>query len=139
LQFAPSRASVDGEAFRHNLERIAELAEEAGARVLFVDYPLRPLALGEHPHFENIYRGAGETSYAGFHQTHERYQRIVAGVAEARHLPFVDTRARMVSAAQQAYSGADFVHPNDVGAEIIASEVLDAFLELEWLSDPGEQ
>jgi lysophospholipase L1-like esterase len=128
---------VDLDSFRTNLERIAEVAEQAGTRVLFLDYPLRPLALGEHPHFRNVYQPAGEPSYAEFHQTHDRYQQLAAEVARVRKVPFIETRPRMVEFARNAYSTMDFVHPNNVGAEIIAGELLEALLELGWLRNTG--
>ena len=129
--------SVELDEYRRNLRRIAEVGRRHGFRVLFLDYPLRPLALGEHRRYRRVYRPAGEDSLAAFHATHARYQAEMRAVAREQGVPVLETTERMDAEGARAFDPIDFVHPNDVGARILGELLFEKLLALGWLPEPA--
>ncbi|MEN8180986.1 MAG: SGNH/GDSL hydrolase family protein [Myxococcota bacterium] len=128
-----SLKAVDLARFRENLERFVELSRQEDFHLLFVEYVLRPLELGEHPHHEAIYRKGGLPSLEAFHREHQRYQAVVRELAVREGIPLVETRDALTSSSELGFSAPDFTHPNAYGAEQIARALERALVELGWL------
>jgi lysophospholipase L1-like esterase len=130
----PDVPRVAPERFERNLQRFAELSRERGFHLLFVDYPLRPLAWGEHPHFKRVYGPSGHGSLAGFHAVHARYQGITRRVAAEEGVAFLETGHAFARRSEPLHGEWDFVHPNERGSVVLAQLVLDELVDRGWIS-----
>lgn len=112
-QLLPPAVSL--ERFGSNVRRMATAARAAGARIVFVDYPLRPLVPGEQLDPGMAYMGLPPlpTLYA----THARYQAVLAEAAAALAAPLVTTADAIT------FGSVDRVHPAPAGADVIATRV----------------
>jgi lysophospholipase L1-like esterase len=124
---------VDPERFERNLRRFAEISRERGFHLLLLDYPLRPLAWGEHPHYKRVYRPSGHGSLAGFHRVHARYQDRVRRVARDEGVAILETEPSFVRSEEPLHGAWDFVHPNARGATVLAQRILDELADLGWI------
>jgi lysophospholipase L1-like esterase len=130
---------VDPRRFERNLERFVEVAREHGIHLLFVDYPLRAIERGESLGEEGEivrYAMLGARSLEELHQLHRTAQRVVERVARREGVPFVETETALRASSQLPFSAYDLVHPNAVGARIVARRILERLRELGWLADP---
>jgi len=125
---APARFAAD-------LRRFAELARQHRFHLLFIDYPLRPLDWGEHPHDVRVYRPAGQASLADFHALHARYQALLQSVATEEGVPLLRTRDAFGRRADPLFGEWDFVHPNERGARELARLLLAKLAALDWLPE----
>ena len=119
--------------FPRNLVRIIEEVQKSGAKLLFVDTPLRPLDWGQEKVPDPMIETTGYSTQADFYETHDRYQASLAAVARARNVPLLVTRDELTSADVRHFSSRDFVHPNALGARAIARQMLEEFDRLGWL------
>jgi lysophospholipase L1-like esterase len=137
----PRVLRVDPQRFERNLRRFAAISRESGFHLLLLDYPLRPLAWGEHPHNARVYRPSGHVTLADFHRIHARYQALVRRVAHEEGVALLETRRVFARRDDPLYGEWDFVHPNALGAAELARLVLDELVALGWvhlpLSTPG--
>ena len=129
---------VSREEFGANLERIIEAANERGINLLFLDYPLRDSETGLHSQEIYLTKYYGVDTLAEFHRKHGEYQGILADIAGNHELLVVDTSGAMEKLSGTAHSEYDFVHPNALGARVVAQEVFAALLELGWIGEPQE-
>ena len=134
---SPRTAEWIRERFERNLRRFAEISRERGFHLLLLDYPLRPLAWGEHPHHARVYRASGHATLAGFHRTHARYQAVVSRVAQEEGVALLETRRVFARRDNPLYGEWDFVHPNALGATELARLVLDELVALGWVHLPS--
>ena len=124
---------VSSEEFEYNLQRIVDLSRDAGARVLFIDYPLRRIERGMGQMEDKWLGFWGNATLAEFHEKHYGYQQIAADVAAANRVPFVETRPFLEVADPPGFDDIDLVHPIEPGVQIIANTVLDRLVQLNWI------
>jgi lysophospholipase L1-like esterase len=124
--------------FEADLRRFVELAREHRFQLLLLDYPLRPLAWGEHPHHAKVYRPSGQTSLAEFHQVHARYQAVVRSVAAREGIPLLATGEEFGARVEPLFGDLDFVHPNAHGARVLAKLLREQLGLLGWIPEPAE-
>jgi lysophospholipase L1-like esterase len=123
--------------FEAVLRRVAALSRERGFDLLFVDYPLRPEAWGEHPHYAKVYRRAGHSDLASFHELHRRYQEVVRRVAAEEGVARFESADLLSDRADPGFGLLDFVHPNRRGAQLLAVGLADFFEASGWLPAPA--
>jgi len=133
----PRVLRVDPQRFERNLRRFAEISRERGFHLLLLDYPLRPLAWGEHPHNAKVYRTSGHATLAGFHRIHARYQALLRRVAQEEGVALLETGQVFARRDNPLYGEWDFVHPNALGATELARLVLDELVALGWVHLPS--
>jgi len=123
------------EEFRKNIERFTEVAREHNIKLLFIDYPLRDSRTMFTPSERNLARAYGATSLPEISQTNRTYQEILLEIANAEKVPIVDTVSfsKSLDREHSMFSYYDFVHPNQIGARIIAEQIYDKLLVLGWL------
>jgi lysophospholipase L1-like esterase len=115
------------ERFRRNLERIIELGDAHGFRVLLLDYPLpepKPSAPPLRAERQRQKR-----------QAVGRLMPLLYEAAARGGVPVVDTREAFAQHPERLFNKTDFVHPNARGAELIAERIFEELLALGWL-DP---
>jgi hypothetical protein len=124
---------VSREEFEYNLQRIVDLSRDAGARVLFIDYPLRRVERGMGQMADKWLGFWGDATLAEFHEKHYGYQQIAAAVAATNRVPFVETRPLLEVAEPPGFDDIDLVHPIEPGVRIIANAILDRLIQLNWI------
>lgn len=107
--------AVSIERFVQNLRAMVAFARAAGARVLFVDYPLRPRAPGEQQDPAMAFMGLPPLDV--LYANHDRYQSALARVAADLDVPLV------ITAGAVTFGPADRVHPDPAGADAIAERI----------------
>lgn len=107
--------------YRKNLERIIEVAEANGIRVLLLDYPLAPLA-----------SPAVEVDRRAQRRAVEQLEKVARAVAREQGVPFLETHTRLRSHASRAFDTADFIHLNHRGAERLAQLIAEELHALGW-------
>lgn len=118
------------ERFRRNLGRMIEIGDAQGFRVLLLDYPLPAPEPSASPRWAERRRRAS--------QAVGRLQQVLYEVAEARGVPVLDTRGPFAQHAERLFNQSDFVHPNALGAELIAELIFEKLLTLGWLDRETE-
>ncbi len=132
-QLSPAPRVVPPAEFRRNLERIVTIGRAYGARVLFLDFPYRPLERGPTPGetFPNAMQDA--TSLEELHATHDAYQQIVRDVARATDTPFLAMAPVMYPRHREVFTDADMTHPNAAGYALMGRLLFDELQTLRWL------
>ena len=126
---------VDAESFAYNLRRMSEVADSDGFELLFVDYPLRdialPTALGNDMK-QMLFNRA--PTLVRLHEKHDDYMQIGEEVAMQLQRPWLKSAAAFASARPPAFSAYDFVHPNPDGQRLLARLLFDEMRARGWLS-----
>ena len=123
--------------FEANLRRFAEVGRKEGIRVLFLDYPLRPLSWGKIPPGNVLIKRGGQKDLRGLYQEHAKYQEAISRVAREEQIPLLETVERLHDLKPHAYGDLDFPHPNDHGSREIARLLREKLIELSWISGAG--
>jgi lysophospholipase L1-like esterase len=127
-QMQPRRLSPDQ--FRQNLTHFVELGRTHGYRVLFLDYPYRPLEQGELPSsFPLSTVRTPEELYA----LHEEYQVVQRDVARTTNTALLETMPRFRAHPSPVFSDHDLSHPNEAGIRLLASLLREKLIGLGWL------
>ncbi len=119
--------------YEHNLQRFADVAQAAGIRLAFLDYPIRALDPNEPPGDPYLFFFFGFKNGQELHATHEIYQQALRRVASERGIPLVETTAELTQSPVPAFSPYDRFHPNDVGAKQIGQLLAARLLALGWV------
>jgi len=119
---APAVSVVD---FARNSEQMIGLARQSGTRIVFLDYPLRPLRPGETE--DPAFAFMGLPPLPELYATHHRYQEALREVVDRRGVPLIET-ADIVT-----FSDSDRVHPDMAGGDAIARRLAERLLH----SDPN--
>lgn len=129
--------TVPPDEFRRNLLRIVTIGRAYGARVLFLDFPYRPLERGPSPGepFPNPAQDA--KTIDELHATHAAYQDIEREVARETDTPFLEMGPVLLARHREVFTDADMTHPNATGYALMAQLLLDRLRELGWLPAPG--
>jgi lysophospholipase L1-like esterase len=132
-QLPPGPRVVPPADFRRNLERIVSIAHAYGARVLFLDFPYRPLERGVTPGetFPNAMQDA--KSLEELHATHAGYQDIVRDVARETDTPFLEMAPVLHARHREVFTDADMAHPNAAGYAVMGQLLFDELVRLGWL------
>lgn len=132
-QLPPGPRVVPPAEFRRNLERIVSIAHAYGSRVLFLDFPYRPLERGPTPgeSFPNAMQDA--KSLEELHATHAAYQEIVRDVARETGTPFVEMGPVLHARHREVFTDADLSHPNAAGYALMGQLLFDELRTLDWL------
>ncbi len=134
--------------YRRNLERFIDESRRRHVRLLFLHLPLRPLERGENeplipgetPPPVSIY---GVDSLSELHEVHDRFRDVASEVAKSREIPMLDVsygfRAfRDRHPELELYSAYDLVHPNALGANVIARLLEQRLVSLGWIAPSNE-
>ena len=136
--FHPAPSSVpwtplDG--YKENLRRFAEIAREEDLRLLFIDYPLRPMEWGEQPNYARHYRmGRRLPSMADLYAVHAEYEAALRLVADEERVPVLTTRATLTRLDDPGFGDLDLAHPNRTGARKLAVLIWKRILDLGWIN-----
>jgi len=126
---------VDLERYASNLRRFAEISRRHGIRLLFIDYPLRPLAWGvfesdaarvEEGHYESVEE---------IHIVHERYHAVLRQVAAEEGVPLVESAPSLRQRPPPSFTTVDIVHPNATGARVLGRRIAETIEEQGWLPE----
>ncbi len=122
--------------FEENLRRFVALARERHIHLAFLDFPYRPIERGPTPgeHFPNTHAVG---SLEALHVLHDRYQAIVARVAQESGTPLVRTEDALRASPVATFSDYDVTHPNGAGYAIIGRELYRELRALGWLDAPA--
>lgn len=123
--------------FRKNIERITKVAREHDIKLLLIDYPLRDSRTMLTPSERNLARLYGAATLPEISKSHQAYQDIILKITNTDGVPIVDTRSysRAREKENSMFSKYDFVHPNRIGAKIIAEQLYEKLIELGWLNN----
>ena len=125
---------VDLERFESNLRRFAEVSRRHGIRLLFIDYPLRPLSWGTFPSDEERVETGHYESVQDIHVVHEQYHAVLRRVAEEEGVPMVESTRRLRKRPPPSFTTVDIVHPNETGARVVGESIAEKLDELGWLA-----
>lgn len=111
--------------YEHNLRTLISMANNDGAKVFLVDYPIRPPSIPPASKAEYLKHLSGMkiASHEAYVELHEKYMQRMETVAKSTGTQVIRTRQRLEDPKENAYSGWDQVHPNKRGMQIIAEEV----------------
>jgi len=123
--------------FRKNIERITEVAREHNIKLLLIDYPLRDSRTILTPSERKLARSYGAATLPEISKSHQAYQDIILKITNTEGVTIVDTRSYSKAREKEnsMFSKYDFVHPNRIGAQIIAERLYEKLLELGWLNN----
>jgi len=121
------------ERFEANLRRFVEVARQRGYKLLFLDYPLRPIERGESLDTETPYDLLGVQNLPELHRLHGSYQEVLRRVTAEEGALLAETTAVLRACPEDTFSDYDLVHPNDRGAELIARTILTRIAAEGWL------
>jgi lysophospholipase L1-like esterase len=125
---------VDLERYESNLRRFAEISRRHGIRLLFIDYPLRPLSWGVFPSdVERVETGHYE-DVQDIHVVHERYHAVLRRVAQDEGVPMVEATRQLRERPPPSFTSVDIVHPNEIGARVLGERIAEKIEELGWLN-----
>jgi lysophospholipase L1-like esterase len=126
------------ERFASHLRQLVDVATAAGTRVILLDYPIRPLGAADDTLDQGVQFLYGVSRPQDLYAMHEAYQRVVRRLAADARVPLVETAAVFASSPEPPFSAFDRVHPNDVGARLIAETVAQWLATSGWLAmGPG--
>jgi lysophospholipase L1-like esterase len=125
-------ASLDE--FRSNLERFAEIARTHRIHLLFIDYPLRPLAWGTSEVDGFFLALEGLADMEALHARHAEYQAIVRQVAARESVPLLETGPALLQSEPPAFTAVDPLHLTPAGARVLAERLVEELLDLGWLN-----
>jgi lysophospholipase L1-like esterase len=130
----PRQLSVDQ--FRRNLYRFVALGRDNGIKLLLLDFPYRPIELGESPGVKlpNLFSAA--RNLKELHDWHEEYQEVLRSVAQEAGTPLLETARQFRESPTPLFTEYDLSHPNEAGAQLLARLLRDKLQSLGWLG-PG--
>src|SRR6185436_17882683 len=99
------------ERFEANLRRFVEVARLRGYKLLFLDYPLRPIERGESLDTETPYGLLGVKDLEELHRLHGSYQEVLRRVTAEEGARLVDTCTVLRGCPEDTFSDYDLVHP----------------------------
>ena len=134
-RFHPRPLSVprtNPERFERELHRFVKVAERNDIRLLFIDYPIRPIERGESPGAKDL-RFLGVKNLEELHRDHDRYLGILKRVARETGTPLLVTSEACAADGGRCFGDFDLVHPNRTGVRLIAELLYRELQSLGWL------
>ncbi len=118
--------------FERELHRFVKVAERNDIRLLFMDYPIRPIERGESPGVNDAII-LGVKNLEELHRDHDRYQGILKRVARETGTPLLVTSEACAADGGRCFGDFDLVHPNRTGVRLIAELLYQELQSLGWL------
>lgn len=122
--------------FERNLERFIEVARERQIRLLFIDYPLRPLQWGSFAMDPLFFGLDGTQNMLQLYERHSIYQTALKKVTTREKVALLETAGVFHEGTRRLFTDADPVHPNRTGSRVLGELLLAKLRGLGWL-DPS--